>query len=146
MEYKRLTERVKNTSSASDKYGGELVQYKYGKDKTLAECLVDILGRLADLEDMIESNKLVYKPYNTGDHVFYSDRSTLEVTEFEIHGFRGDWDIDTGTALFAYTAHPIERENGLCYSRSDGELRFNTSNIGTIIFSTMEEATENLKN
>ena len=63
MSYERITERV-------GEGGGEFVRYKYGADKTLSQCLVNILGRLAELEDKIESGQAVILPCKENDPVY----------------------------------------------------------------------------
>ena len=134
MSYERLTERQNDGT----------VKYLGGDNDTLATAYEKLKYRLADLEEMLENNKLVYNPYKYGDRVFYANRHTLKITELEINRFRGYWDIDTKTFLFQYVAYPIE--NGSCRSFSDREVWFNTNNIGIIIFNTKEEAEERLKN
>lgn len=76
MSYERITERVGEGSVES-------VRYKYGADKTLGQCLVNILGRLAELEDNIEDGTLLQKICKEGDEVYIIAKQGLNIYSVE---------------------------------------------------------------
>lgn len=129
MEYKRITERIKNASGASDKYGGELVQYKYGKDKTLGQCLVDILGRLAELEDKIESGQIRILPCKLGDHIYVITRigNFIDLDEYVVDWF-DTYNIDDKNIGFCFNGKDVEdcHLEFCCYDTDFGKTAFLT--------------------
>ena len=90
-EYKRLTENEFNCSRCKDRKC--TIPDTYCCDRLRCE----IYNRLAELEDKIESHKLVELKYRNGDYVFFISWLSGNVCE----GTVVDWQEDSGYCIIS---------------------------------------------
>lgn len=127
MEYKRLTNRLKNGAVRYNNGHYECTIYpqnKYMYDETKQMVL-----RLADLEDMIENGQIRILPCKLGDHIYVITRhgNFIDLDEYVVDWF-DTYNIDDKNIGFYFNGKDVEDDHleFCCYDTDFGETVFLT--------------------